>query len=140
MIRFIGTVANAAPLLIQVASGAGSTSVCFGVEVAGQSSTGTASRPVLWRPSTLGTGTAQTPEARGQGSVGAVSTATLLTAFGTSPSLPVVSTGAFNLPIKVSWLVDPSDGIVFALGGAVAFYQNAAGGHQINGSITWEDQ
>lgn len=139
MIRFIGTAANQAPLLIQVTSGAGSTSVCFGIEVAGQSSTGTASRPVLWRPSTLGTGTAQLPESRGEGSFGATSSATLLTAFGTSPSLPVVSTGAFNLPMKISWLVDPSDGVVFALGGAVALYQNAAGGHQINGSVTWED-
>lgn len=141
MPRFAGGAYDAAPLIVQVkttASGPGSSLVVFAIEAKGQNSTGSASRPVLYRPGTPGTGTPVTPQVRGlnQASVSAVE---LLTSFSANPSLPSVGSGAFNLPIRVSWMTDPKNGIVASLGGALALYQNASGGHTISGSISWEE-
>jgi len=139
--RFTGNASNQAPLIIQVksnSSGAGSYGVCFAISVEGQSATGSASRPCLYRPSTPGSGTAQTPQVRGR-QAGSVSSCSLITSFTSSPSLPSVSLGAFNLPIKVSWMVDPTEGFVFMFGEAIALYQNASGGQLINGALSWEE-
>lgn len=140
MARFSGTVANAAPLIIQVraaTTGTGSYCSLFAIKVAGQSSSGSASRPTLFRPATPGTGTGQTPELRSR--VPATAGATLLTSFTANPSLPTVNLGSFNLPIRVGWMMSPRDGVVFANNGAVVLYQNASGGHTIEGSVSWEE-
>jgi hypothetical protein len=139
--RYSGSVNAANPLIIQVqstSSGAGSVASLFAIKAEGQNSTGSASRPVIFRPLTPGSGTAQTPEIRSRLSNEPAS-CTLLTTFTSSPSLPTVNLGAFNLPIKVSWMVDSLDGIIFSNGGAIALYQNTSGGHKVAGNVSFEE-
>lgn len=141
MARFSGGLSDAAPLIVQVkasATGPGSYLSVFGVKAEGQNATGSASRPVLYRPGTPGTGTGATPQVRGR-NPGAVSSAELLIAFTANPSFPSVGSGAFNLPIRVSWMTNPSTGVIVAAGGAIVLYQNATGGHQISGELFWEE-
>ena len=141
MARFSGGLSDAAPLLVQVkttASGPGSSLTVFGIKAEGQNATGSASRPVLYRPGTPGTGTGATPQVRGR-NVGAVSSCELLISFSANPSLPSVGSGAFNLPIRVSWMTNPKSGIVASQGGAIVLYQAASGGHQISGALFWEE-
>lgn len=141
MARFSGGAYDAAPLIVQVkstASGQGSLLTVFGVKAEGQNSTGSASRPVLYRPGTLGTGTPSAPQLRGPNPA-AVSAAELLTSFSANPSLPSVGSGAFNLPIRVSWMTNPKSGVIAMSGGGLALYQNASGGHAISGSLFWEE-
>lgn len=141
MPRFSGGAFNQAPLQIQVkatASGAGSYLTVFGIKAEGETATGSASRPILYRPGTAGTGTPQTPQVRGA-NPSAVSSAELLTSFTSAPSTPSVTSGTFNLPIRVSWMTKPSLGVVAARGGALCLYQNASGGYTVSGSIFFEE-
>jgi hypothetical protein len=141
MPRYFGGVADAAPLIIQVQAGATTTAVCFAVEVEGQSVAGNASRPILYRPSIVGTlsGTAPTPEVRGKTPFLTPSSCNLITNFASPPSLPTVTTGAFALPIRVSWMTDTSDGVVFQNSGALVLYQSCTLGYTTTGAMSWEE-
>lgn len=146
MPRFSGSAYDKAPLLIQIratTSGSGSVGVVFAAQAAGTSTTGSASRPVLYRPSTPGTveeqSALQTAEVRG-GSAGDVSRCALsTTVFSVNPSVPSLPTTISALPIRTSWMTNPKHGIVFMNGGAVILYATASGGYTWNGALSWEE-
>ncbi len=142
--RFEGGAAGQAPLQIQLsttASGDGSVAVVVGYRATGESATGSASRPILSRPSTLGVGSTTVSNLRSV-PVGVTPACNLLASFSSAPSLPGVNEGTFNLPIRISWLTNPEDGIVVGSQGAEAgllLYASASGGHTWTGSIVWEE-
>jgi hypothetical protein len=136
-VRWAADAFNAAPLLIQLTSGATNSAIIIGAKATGESDTGTASRPVLYRPSTLGTGVDIQPRRFGQPPY--APTSTLITTFATSPSTPVVNLGAGPVPIRTTWMTDKDNGIVIALGGAICLYANAAGGHLWSGEMIFEE-
>lgn len=142
--RFEGGTSGAAPLRIQLAttaSGDGSVASVIGWSVAGENTSGAASRPIISRPSSIGTGTGQTPEVRSRPS-SATPNCELLTTFSGAPSVPAVSEGSFNLPIVVSWLGNREDGVIVGSQGASAallLYASASGGHTWTGAIIWEE-
>ena len=129
-----------APLRLQVKAPAGTTAVLVGLKATGDNAVGTASRPSLSRPSTIGTGTDQTLEKRGYTT--RTPTCTYLAAFSGAPSTPSLSSGAYNLPIHVQWSANSEEGIVVGTGGAdgaLLLYQVASGGHTISGELVIEE-
>lgn len=139
MARFTVGAGDQSPLIAQVQASATSWGVVVGIRTSGQGTSGSASRPVLFRPNTVGTpSTSANPEIRSFPE-GINSVCTAATAFTSNPTLPTVNLLSANLPIRVAWMCDPADGVVFGLSGAVVLYQNSSGGHLLNGSLTWED-
>lgn len=138
MARFSVEVADQAPLLVQIKSIPSGYCSVFAAQTAGQNASGSTSRPVLYRPSAPGVGTGQIAEIRGR-VPGETPASECLTSFTSSPSLPTVNVGSFNLPIRVSWMTDPINGIIISNGGALALYQAATGGHVLNGGLSWEE-
>lgn len=144
MARFEGSTSGAAPLQLQLstpATGAGSIVVIVGLRAAGENASGSASHPVVTRPSSIGTGTAQTAQVR---SVPATSSpgATFLSSYTSAPSTPSPAKGAFNLPMRRRWEAAPGDGLVVGgqgVAAALLLFADATGGHTWNGSITWEE-
>lgn len=142
--RFEGGAQGAAPLQVQLstsASGAGSVAHVVGYRANGETTTGSASRPILSRPSTIGTGSSVSADLRSI-PVGASPACTLITSFSGSPSVPGVTEGTFNLPIRISWLGNPEDAIVVGSQGAAAallLYATASGGHTWSGVLVWEE-
>lgn len=138
MPRFTAGAEAQTPLIVQVQAGATNWGVVVGIRATGQETSGSASRPVLYRPSTPGTPSpSQTPELRSFPD-GAVSLSTAATSFSANPTLPTLNLLSANLPMRCAWMCDPADGVVFGMSGAIVLYQNASS-HTINGSLTWED-
>lgn len=142
--RFEGGAAGQAPLRVQLsttATGAGSVAIVVGYRATGESTTGSASRPLLSRPSTLGVGTTAGSDIRSIPS-GATPSCNLLTSYSSAPTVPPSTEGTFNLPVRISWLCNPEDGIVVGSQGAVAailLFASASGGHLWTGSLVWEE-
>lgn len=138
MVRYSAGTSGAAPLQIQLGTGAVHPAYVVGFSAMGENSAGAASRPVLTRPSTLGTGTPNFGERYNSSSPGSHSG--VLTAFASAPSIPTVGIGTFNLPLRVRWAVASADALVVPINAGVLLYANAAGGHTWSGEIIWEER
>jgi hypothetical protein len=129
------------PLLIQLSTnttGQGSYASVFAAEAAIQV-VGTISRPILYRPAAPGTLSLASPAIRSW-VPDTPSYTFVASSFTSNPSIPTVSTGAFPQPITISWMTDPSNGIVVATGGALVLYATATNGAAWKGGISWEEQ
>lgn len=145
MARFEGMTSGAAPLQLQLsttATGAGSVALVVGLKAEGENATGSASHPVVTRPAVIGAGTPATADVRSSPSSAGLNACTFLNTFSSAPSTPSVSSGAFNLPHRVSWMADPKEAIVVGGQGAIAallLYATASAGHLWSGAIVWEE-
>src|SRR5260221_7485632 len=144
MARFEGMTSGQTTLQAQLstnASGAGSVAFVVGLRAAGENASGSASHPVAYRPSTVGTGTPKATEVRSM--VGAVPSATFLTSYTVAPSLCAApGLGAWNLPFRTRWEVAPRDAIVVGGQGIMAglvLYALSSGGHLWTGEIVFEE-
>lgn len=140
--RFAGSESLQAPLRLQLLAPAstGAIGILVGIRAVGDNSLGSASRPVVTRPSTIGVGNNSPPEIRGSAST--VPRCTFLTAYSTAPFTPILTTGSYNLPIEVSWQVDTEEGIVVGGQGvdtALLLFAAASGGHTWTGEMVWEE-
>lgn len=135
--KYRGSVSGAAPLEIQLTASANHPVYVTGFFACGENASGSASKPVLTRPSTPGTGTG-TAVALSQSTPAA--TATLVTSFSGAPSLPAVNVGAFNLPIRLRWTASPGQEFVLGVGGSGLLYAYASGGHTWSGELHWEER
>lgn len=150
MALFKGATFSAAPLRIQVTAPAGAPIYVVGFNAAGEDARGATSRPILTRPSTLGSGTGtaipvsptgpptlSTPE--GMPTTGNAQ-ATVVTSFRSSPSVPSVHIGSYNLPMRVVWQVPLSQAMVVPASDGVLLYALTVGSHTWCGEITWEEK
>lgn len=142
--RFEGGASGQAPLQVQLsttASGAGSVALVVGYRATGENALGSASRPRLSRPSSIGVGSAGTSALRSI-PAGATPNCSIATTFSAAPSVPAVTEGTFNLPIRINWMANPEDAIVVGSQGmpaALLFYATATGGHLWTGTLAWEE-
>lgn len=143
MARFSGTATPNVdtPLILQLqsnTSGAGSYVSLFAIKADSQTDSGTVSRPVLYRPSAPGAPTAQSPEVRGRTPNDAPS-AVFASSFTVAPSVIALSTGTFPLPIRISWMVNPLEGVIATNGGALVLTALASSGAGWSGNMSWEE-
>jgi hypothetical protein len=133
--RFVVKKSLATPLRIQLGTSAEGNAEIVRVVACGEKVVGSASRPVLSRPSTPGKGTGQIRSLNGI----SVPTSTAITTFSSAPSYPLVVIGSFNLPIVVDHLFPYNGGIVLASSSYVLLYAYSAGGHTWTGALEWEE-
>lgn len=125
--------------------------VCTVIELAafGETSTGAASHPCLYRPNTSGSPTSAAPEQVALDPASPVETINIAgingsqvtqvaTTFTAAPSNPVVPSGSYNLPMVLRWVAPPRQGFVVAPGAYVVFYAAASGGHTWTGEMTFK--
>lgn len=146
----------AAPLLMQLSTGyaIGAAELhtpnrtCFIVELAaeGETASGAASRPVLYRPSSPGTASVSLvpipvdPASFVESPASHTQVPTLVvTSFSVSPSLPVLPSGSYNLPMNIRWVAPPKQAIVVYGNASVVFYAAASGGHTWSGEMGFID-
>lgn len=140
--RFVAATEGAAPLILQVESPS-TTSLLrvYRFEASGNSSTGTASRPALYRPSSKGTGISNI--AASLTSI-ATPTASAYASFSVNPTLPGLTTFSSNLPMRIEWIASHGAELIAAgtpVGvGCVVLYAGASGGHTWRGEINWEEE
>lgn len=140
MPKYRGFKNGAAPLRLQLTADTGESAVrIVELSATGETATGSAARPTVTRPFTIGTGAGvMTPEKLDP--LSADSTATLKSAFNILPSVPPTVTGTFNLPIRVRWVApSPAEGLYLLNGGALLFYANCVAPHKWSGEMTWEE-
>lgn len=135
--KYKGGVSGAAPLEIQLTAPATSRVYITGFMVCGENASGSASKPVLTRPSSPGSGTGtavslspSAPAAR----------STLVTSFSGAPSIPSVNVGSFNLPLRIRWSAAPGHEFILAVNESALLYAYASGGHTYTGELTWEER
>lgn len=139
MPRFKGGDTSLSPLAIQLAPDAGQTVQVVGWFAASEVEAGTAtnvSRPVLSRPSLLGTGVSRASAIQPVTNPGAVPSASLLTQFFTPPSFPSVTVFTALAPFQVQWAADPENGLIVPSGGALLLY---ALGPTWDGFLEWDE-
>lgn len=130
---FSAAVSGATPLKIQLTPAATRSALVVEAFACGETNAGTASRPVLVRPPTAGTGSGTaTPRYPGD-----VSTSSVVTSFVTSPSLPLLTT-LTKLPIRFHYVAPKVGGLVVSGSVALLFYA-AAVGHAWTGDLVWEE-
>lgn len=105
----------------------------------GENAIGTASNPILVRPSVIGTGTQIFVAPLDPG--GASSTFQLITSFSSAPTHFTPASGPVTLPITRR-IVFPrgSEFIVYGPSAAALLYANASGGHTWSGELAWEEK
>lgn len=135
--KYKGSVSGAAPLEIQLTASSTYPVFLTGFFVCGENASGSASRPILTRPSVPGTGTG-TAVAISPSSPDA--SAILVTSFSGAPSLPSVNVGAFNLPLRLRWAAGFGQEFVIGVDGSALLYAYAGSGHTWSGEITWEER
>lgn len=135
--KYKGGVSGAAPLQMQITAHVSNPIRVVGFFVCGENSSGSASKPVLTRPSSPGSGTQVTAEKLSPSAP--VSGAYLATSFSSPPSLPSVNVGAFNLPLRIRWTAALGQEFVVAQQKDVLLYAYASGGHTWTGEIIWEE-
>lgn len=132
--RFSASLSAAAPFQIQLTAPSGRRISLLQVLISGDNSSGSASWPVISRPSTPGSGTGTGLPLDGTGSPAS----TVVTSFAVSPSTPTAPTGSFNLPYTHRKTFAP--GMVVVEGGeSILVYAAASGGQTLSGSIIWEE-
>lgn len=127
---------GAAPLLIEVRNTSSGMVEVLGMSAAGESTSGSASRPVLYRPSSGGSGSGSAVCLSGS----TTAASTVITSFTANPSLPAVTSGSFNLPIRVRWVSTPGNGMILDLSASVVLYAVGNSGHTWNGEILFEER
>lgn len=137
MSTYRATALSQAPLLIQLGTDPSTIAWVTEFFVSGLGSSGSASHPVLSRPSVPGTGT---PVGASPLDRGSASGSNYITSFSVNPSLPSVTSGSFNLPIRRRWTVPLSQAFVVLPSSYLLLYQNCTGGYQADGEITWEEK
>ena len=138
--RYVGSVAGAAPLRMQLGTLSTSVARVVGITACGESAAGAASRPFLVRPLTPGLGLSASVGKLSPGSSDPVST--LINTFSSAPSTPSVPSLSFNLPVRVVWTAPTDQGVLVGGQGVadyVLLYANAADEHTWTGSLTWEE-
>jgi hypothetical protein len=135
--RYKGGISGASPLEIQLSADATHPLYVVGFSAMGENASGSASKPVLTRPSSPGVGTGSalplspsSPTASGS----------LVTSFSSPPSLPSVNVGAFNLPLRLRWMASPGQEVVLGVSGSLLLYAYASGGHTWSGELLWEER
>jgi len=139
--RFKGGASGLSPLTIQLTSTVAVEVVGWYAAVDTEPGIATVvSRPVISRPSLLGTspGTQPTPII-GVGNPSAVSSSVLLPAFGTPPSLPSVSPYTTLEPFAVQWGAAPGSGLLVPIGAGLLLYALASGAAAWNGQLEWDE-
>lgn len=134
--KYKGSVSAAAPLEIQLTASSSHPVYITGFFACGENALGSASKPVLTRPSTPGTGSGTAVAL----SVSApAATASVITSFSGGPSLPAVNVGAFNLPLRLRWHATLGQEFVLGVSGTGLLYAYASGGHTWTGELLWEE-
>src|SRR5260221_11717031 len=126
MALYKGGVSSAAPLRIQLST---SSTVCAFVKQVsafGETSSGSASRPVLFSASSAGIGSGIAQPLDGAGEVAATS---VITSFSTPPSDPSVSTFSSKLPMSLFIIYPRRSEVVVLPSGHLNLYASATGGH-----------
>ena len=150
MPRFKGGASGLAPLALQLSPSpygtdpATSTIEVVGFYAAVETEPGVAmvvSRPVLTRPSTLGTpaGTTRPLEILGVGNPAAISQSELLAAYGTPPSFPSVSPYTTFGPFEVQWAAGTGEGQLILPGTAILLYALAGTNAAWNAQFEWNE-
>lgn len=137
MLRFKGGVSGASPLQIQLGTSALTPAYVVGFSAQGENSSGSASRPVLTRPSTPGTGSGSSISFS---SSAAPAQSTIITSFSGAPSIPSVSLGTFNLPLRLRWAAMGDGAFIVGVSSYALLYANAAGGHTWSGELIFEER
>lgn len=137
MATFKGGISGAAPLQIQLGTSATVPAVITGFTASGDTTAGTASRPAISRPSTPGAGTG-TAVAISPSS--AVASSSVITAFSSGPSIAGVTTGGFNLPLRLNWRAAAGAGFVVGISSFALLYAAAGAGHTWTGELRWEEK
>lgn len=135
--KYKGNVSGVAPLEIQLTAPSTGPVYITGFMVCGENALGSASKPVLTRPSVPGSGSG-TPIPLSTSAPTA--TAVLVTSFSGAPSLPTVNVGAFNLPLRICWSAPPRGEFILPASGSGLLYAYAGGGHTWIGELTWEER
>lgn len=140
MSRFKGGDLNLSPLKLQLTTDGNSVAL---VEwrASLQAETGSAhSRPVLSRPTILGT-TINKTAAVPVDFPGASTNTYVISQFDTAPSLPAVATMTYAMPSFVSyqWQAPERNGFIIYDGDALLLYALAGSGGSWDGEIVWED-
>jgi hypothetical protein len=100
------------------------------------------SRPVITRPSLLGTDPGTRPNnivCLSNPGASAAATSTLLTAFGTPPSYPSVSPFTTFGAWDVQWAAGPGEGLIVLPGQGLLLYAIAGSTGAWNGLLEWEE-
>ena len=135
MARFKTTVSGAAPLRIQLSTSSTCPAEVVEVSAGGENTSGSASYPTLSRPSTPGSGTGVVLPL----DPGSSSTCTAVTTFTVAPTTPSVSSGSFNLPLRMFWLFPPGMGLIVPILSHVLLFADATAGHTWSGELTWRE-
>ena len=136
MASFRANVSGAAPLRIQLTAPAGETVRIRAFTAGGDNTAGNAGRPVLFRPSSPGTGTGTGLAIDG---TGVSPTSTVVTSFSVVPTDPTANVGAFNLPMEVHVRFPIAEAPMLEAGGTLVLYAGASGGHTWSGELEWEE-
>ena len=149
MPRFKGGASGLSPLAIQLVPGGPSdppTGVCkvVGWSASVETQLGIAtvvSRPVITRPSLLGTSPGTSPtNIIGITNPAAVSNSELLTAYGTPPSFPSVSPYTVFAPYSVQWAAGSGEEAMLVLpGSGILLYALAGSNAAWNGQLEWDE-
>lgn len=141
--RFVAASAGAAPFIIQVETArADSMLRVYRFELSGDNSSGSITRPALYRPATAGTGLGNV--ARPLAVQSGAATCPAYNSFSANPTIPSLATLSAKLPKTVEWVASPG-GELLVVGngsttGKVVLYAGASGGHTWSGEINWEEQ
>jgi len=136
---FRGGTQGQAPLRLQLSAPVGTIGRVQEIWCEGENSSGSASRPHVSRPSTIGVGAAI--PVTGIGGTWRTPSCTLTDTFSVGPSLPAVVSGPLSLPIVVQSVFSTpilvgGQGVL----GALLVYADASGGHTWTASIRWEER
>lgn len=132
---FRASVGGAAPLRIQLTAPAGLSLRVLGFAAEGLNTNGTASRPIMFVPSTAGSGTGTALPSDGH----SISQAVVVTNFSIPSSNPSVTASVANLPIQIRRRWDRVQAPIVPPGGSIVLYAAASGGHNWSGEIEWEE-
>lgn len=139
--RFRVSVTKQAPLRIQLQPASGRFLEVLAADVGGDTKLGSASRPVLYYPSTIGIGARLVPVCLGWPRN--TSTATAITVFSTAPSYPVMTvwpgglpyTARIEFPRRRGIMVGGSDSAIMLF----AATPSDSTLHTLSGGIEWEE-
>lgn len=108
------------------------------VFASGENATGSASRPTLHVPETVGAPSGSSI-AYDLGVLGRSPRSSAYATWAINPSLPTVNTGTFNLPLSFTWRFPDRLGPIVSNLGQFVLYAEGSGGHTWSGSLMWEE-
>lgn len=129
-------ISGAAPLRVQLGTNSSTYIEITTINAFGETTTGSASRPVVTHPTNPGSGTGTVV---GIDSPVAVSGVDGITAFTVAPSNPTVSTFSANLPMRIHTRTPKGSGYIVPPNSYALLYAVGNGGHTWTGSLEWEE-